>query len=61
MKKDLGITFDKRLEFDYYIQELNKKANSMYVMLIGTFKHLDEKTFVPLYETMTRSQLEYGL
>ena len=25
MEKDLGITFDKRLEFDYHIQEKNKK------------------------------------
>ena len=24
MEKDLGITFDKRLEFDYDIQEKNK-------------------------------------
>ena len=43
MEKDLGITFDKRLEFDYHIQE--KKANSMYGMLKRTFKHLDDKTF----------------
>ena len=27
MEKDLGITFDKRLEFDYHIQEKNKKGN----------------------------------
>ena len=25
MEKDLGITFDKRLEFDYHIQEKTKK------------------------------------
>ena len=60
MEKDLGITFDKRLEFDYHIQEKPKKANSMYGMLRRTFKHLDEKTFVPLYKTMARSQLDYG-
>ena len=60
MEKDLGITFDKRLEFDYHIQEKTKKANSMYGMLRRTFKHLDEKTFVPLYKTMARSQLDYG-
>ena len=47
MEKDLGITFDKRLEFDYHIQEKNKKANSMYGMVRRTFKDLDEKTFVP--------------
>ena len=29
-------------------------------MLKRTFKHLDEKTFVPLYKTMARSQLDYG-
>ena len=43
MKKDLGIMFDKRLEFDDHIQEKNKKANSMYDMLRRTFKHLDKK------------------
>ena len=60
MEKDLGITFDKQLEFDYHIQEKTKKANSMYGMLRRTFKHLDEKTFVPLYKTMARSQLDYS-
>ena len=58
MEKDLGITFDKRLEFDYHIQE--KKANFMYGMLKRTFKHLDDKTFVSQYKTMARSQLDYG-
>ena len=32
MEKDLGITFDKRLEFDYHIQE--KKANFMYMVCL---------------------------
>ena len=30
----------------------------MYGMLRRTFKHLDEKTFVPLYKTMARSQFK---
>ena len=29
MEKDLGITFDKRLEFDYHIQEKRKPTLCM--------------------------------
>ena len=61
MEKNLGIKFDKRLVFEF--QEKNKKASSMYGMLRKMFKHLNEKTFVPLYKTvktMTRRQLDSG-
>ena len=61
MEKDLGITVDKQLEFDYHIQEKKpKKDNSMNGMLRRTFTHFDKKTFVPLYKTTSRSQLDYG-
>ena len=60
IEKDLDITFDKRIKLDYHIQKINKRSNSMYGMLRRAFKHLDEKTFVSLYQTMARNQLDYG-
>ena len=60
IEKDLDITFDKRIKLDYHIQKINKRSNSMCGMLRRAFKHLDEKTFVSLYKTMARNQLDYG-
>ena len=43
-----------------HITEKTKKAHSIYGMLRQTFKHLDEKTFIPLFKSMSKSQLDYA-
>ena len=59
-EKDIGVIFDNELEFDRHITEKINKAHSIYGMLRRTFKHLDEKTFIPLFKSMSRSQLDYA-
>ena len=59
-EKDIGVIFDNELEFDRHITEKTNKAHSIYGMLRRTFKHLDEKTFIPLFKSMSRSQLDYA-
>ena len=58
-EKDLGVTFENSLTFQQHISEKVKKANSMFGMIRRTFRHLDIKTFIPLYKSMVRSHLDY--
>lgn len=60
-EKDVGIVFDSSLEFDRHITEKCNKANSIFGLLRRTFKFLDEKNFMPLYKTMSRCHLDYGI
>ena len=41
-EKDIGVIFDKELEFDRHITEKTNMAYSIYGMRRQTFKHLDE-------------------
>ena len=59
-EKNIGVIFDNELEFDRHITKKTNKAHSIYGMLRRTFKHLDEKTFIPLFKSMSRSQLDYA-
>ena len=59
-EKDIGVIFNNELKFDRHITEKTNKAHSIYGMLRRTFKHLDEKTFIPLFKFMSRSQLDYA-
>jgi hypothetical protein len=59
-EKDLGITMDRRLNFDKHIQEKVNKANSMMGLIRRTFCHLDEENFKLLYKAFVRPHLEYG-
>ena len=59
-EKDIGVTIDKDLTFDNHIAEKVNKANSMFALLRKTFQFLDKNTFLPLYKTLVRTQLEYA-
>ena len=54
-EKDIEVIFDNELEFDRHITEKTSKAHSTYGMLRRKFKH-----FIPLFKSMSRSQLEYA-
>ena len=58
--KDLGITVDSRLGFKDHIHDKVNKAYSMLGVIRRNFKHVDKDTFVVLYKSMVRSQLEYA-
>ena len=59
-EKDLGITFDPKLNFDAHISNITKKANQMLGIIKRTFSFIDKYTFLKLYKALVRSHLEYG-
>ena len=59
-EKDLGITFDPKLNFDLHISNVTKKANQMLGIIKRTFSFMDKQTFLKLYKALVRSHLEYG-
>jgi hypothetical protein len=59
-EKDIGIHTDHELSFDKYISEKANKANSMFALLRRTFQYSDAESFVPLYKTLVRTNLEFA-
>ena len=59
-EKDLGVTFDAKLTFKSHIIEKANKANSMFGIIRRSFRHLETKTFLPLYKGMVRSHLDFA-
>jgi len=61
--KDLGITFDVKLNFSLHITDkVNKLANSILGIIKRNFRYLSQEFFDMLYEALglVRSQLEYA-
>ena len=60
--KDLGVNIDSDLSFDAHISEKVNKAFQMLGIINRNFcdVHVDERTFLLLYKSMVRSQLEYA-
>jgi hypothetical protein len=59
-EKDLGVIFMEELNFSKHINSCISKANKMMGIIKRCFDNLDETTFVPLYKSLVRSNLEYG-
>ena len=59
---DLGITLEENLKFKRHIHDVDKinKAFSMLGVIKRNFKGLTIDSFILLYKSMVRSQLEYG-
>ena len=58
--KDLGVTFDSKLKFNYHINEKVNKSHSVLGLIYRNFNHMSSDTFVMLYKTLVRSHLEYA-
>ena len=58
-EKDLGVIFEDTLTFTKHIAEKTKKANSMFGIIRRSFRHLNCKTFIPLYKGMVRCHLDF--
>ena len=58
--KDLGVVVDDELSFSDLICEKVKKVYQMLGIIKRNFKDFDKYTFLLLYITMVRSQLEYA-
>ena len=61
MEKDLGITIDNQLTFQTHCSNMVSNASRNLAIIRRTFQHLDEETLIPLYKTLVRSHLEYGV
>ena len=59
-EKDLGVTFDKKLNFNKHIESAIGKANRMLGLIKRTFSYMDKDIFLRLYKSMVRPHLEYG-
>ena len=59
-EKDIGVVVDHDLNFDKHICEKVKKANSMAALIRRIFRHLDQKSFPPLYKALVRTHLDYA-
>ena len=60
LTKDLGVIIDNQLTFNEHIAEKIKKANCMLGLIKRNFRYLVEYTFILLYKSLVRSQLEYA-
>ena len=49
--KDLGVTFDPKLNFNHHIYEITHKATKIFGILKRTFLFLNKKTFL-LYKSL---------
>ena len=58
--KDLGVTIDPELTFKDHIYDKINKAYQMLGIIKRNFKDLDKFSFILLYKSIVRSQLEYA-
>ena len=59
-EKDLGVIFDNQLTFDSHMADKVNKANRLLGMIRRTFQYLDRESFLILYKSLVRSQIEYA-
>ena len=59
-EKDLGVTVDRDLKFLMHFSKAANKASIMVGLVRATFTCIDETTFLRLFTTMVRPNLEYG-
>ena len=59
--KDLGVNIDNQLDFSKHCSEMVKKANKILATIRRTFHHLDAENMIPLYKSLVRPYLEYGV
>jgi len=57
--KDLGITFDVKLNFSLHISDKVNKANSILSIIKRNFTYLSQESFVMLYKALVHLHLEY--
>ena len=59
-EKDLGVTFDKKLDFSSHIDKAINTAKRVLSMTKRAFKHLDKDSLLTIYKSLIRPHLEYG-
>ena len=59
-EKDLGVTFDSKLNFAEHISSKVKKANQIVGLIFKTFTFMDREMFLNLFKSLVRPHLEYA-
>ena len=60
LAKDIGVTFDPKLNIDHHIYEVTHKATKILGILMQTFLFLNKKTFILLHRSLIRPHLEHS-
>jgi len=58
--KDLGVTFDEKLDFNVHIAEKVNKAYIMLWLIKRNFNEVGNEAFILLYKHLVRAHLEYN-
>ena len=61
LQRDLGIIISSDLRWDHQVNENCKKASKVLGMIARNFMHKTRNIILPLYETLIRLHLEYGV
>ena len=59
--RDLGVLIDDKLHFSDHVYDKVHKRYYMLGLIKRNFEHLDSQTFVQLYKSLVRSNLEYAV
>ena len=59
--RDLGVLIDDKLHFSDHVYDKVHKSYYMLGLIKRNFEHLDSQTFVQLYKSLVRSNLEYAV
>ena len=58
--KDLGVTFDPELSFNFHCEDKINKAYSILGLIKRNFIYLTEDAYVSMYKSLVRCHLEYA-
>ena len=61
LQRDLGILFSSDLRWDKQVNESCKKASKVLGMIARNFTYKTRNIILPLYKTLIRPHLEYGV
>ncbi len=61
IEKDLGITIDNQLSFETHCSNMVSKASRTLAIIRRTLHYMDKEVLIPLYKSLVRSHLEYGV
>jgi hypothetical protein len=59
-EKYIGVIIDSELTFENHLCEKVKKATSIFAAMRRTFKYLDTKSILVIYNTLVRTHLDYA-
>ena len=61
LQRDLGILISSDLRWDHHVNESCKKASKVLGMIARNFMYKTRNIILPLYKTLIRPHLEYGV